>query len=207
MITCRHVLTAAHCFQQEDLINFVRPEDVRAIVGVSDITTATKNDKYKIEEIHTHPLYGTPNACSNDITILVLSRKVDNVQPICLGNENMCQPGGVAVVAGWGKTRTIPFSQQLLQTQITIQHPQICTMKFLEQFNSRVALCAGTEIGGADACQGDSGGPLIVSDEGICYLLGIISYGDECGKAYTPAVYTKVPAFKSWIESIAKDVC
>ena len=37
-------------------------------------------------------------------------------------------------------------------------------------------------------------------------LYGITSYGaNECGKAYTPGVYTRVTSFTDWINSVVGD--
>lgn len=57
-------------------------------------------------------------------------------------------------------------------------------------------LCAGdmTE-GGVDACQGDSGGPLVCNS----MLTGIVSWGNKCGLAGYPGVYTNVSQYSDWI--------
>jgi secreted trypsin-like serine protease len=61
-------------------------------------------------------------------------------------------------------------------------------------------VCAGYAEGGIDARQGDSGGPLVVGDT----LIGIVSFGDGCGKAGKPGVYTRVSAYTDDIEAQAK---
>lgn len=51
--------------------------------------------------------------------------------------------------------------------------------------------------------QGDSGGPLLIAKDGnpcVHYVVGITSFGKYCAAANTPAVYTRVSEFVSWIE-------
>lgn len=50
--------------------------------------------------------------------------------------------------------------------------------------------------------QGDSGGPLVVKDnKDTWYLLGIVSWGDNCGQKNKPGVYTQVTYYRHWIAS------
>ena len=48
---------------------------------------------------------------------------------------------------------------------------------------------------------GDSGGPLYCQSESEnFYLAGIISHGEGCARSDSPGVYTRVSAYKDWIE-------
>lgn len=60
--------------------------------------------------------------------------------------------------------------------------------------------CAGSLDEGIDACDGDSGGPLVCLNNGVHTLYGIISWGQHCGYANRPGVYTKVSYYTDWIQ-------
>lgn len=47
------------------------------------------------------------------------------------------------------------------------------------------------------------GGPLVFDDK----LIGILSFGEECGKSEVPGVYVKVSEYVPWIRSITKEGC
>lgn len=47
--------------------------------------------------------------------------------------------------------------------------------------------------------QGDSGGPLVCKSNGTHYVVGVVSWGDGCGKKYKPGVYASVSRFIDWI--------
>lgn len=92
---------------------------------------------------------------------------------------------------------------QLRQAEVKIISTAICNRR--QVYGGAVTpgmLCAGYLEGQVDACQGDSGGPLVhANSRGIWYLVGIVSWGDECGKPNKPGVYTRVTYYRNWINS------
>jgi secreted trypsin-like serine protease len=58
-------------------------------------------------------------------------------------------------------------------------------------------LCASAP--GKDSCQGDSGGPMVFQD-GPPVLVGIVSWGKECGSEEHPGVYVRVASYLDWID-------
>ena len=54
---------------------------------------------------------------------------------------------------------------------------------------------------GKSPCFGDSGGPLVCANgKNRAVITGIVSYGLECGREISPAVYTRVTHYLSWIQ-------
>lgn len=60
-------------------------------------------------------------------------------------------------------------------------------------------LCAGLANGGVDSCQGDSGGPLTAQSTAGRNVVGVVSFGYECGHPGYPGVYTRVARYADWI--------
>jgi hypothetical protein len=50
-----------------------------------------------------------------------------------------------------------------------------------------------------DTCNGDSGGPLAADVNGRRVLIGVTSWGGDCGDPEFPGVYAKVQAARDWI--------
>jgi len=68
--------------------------------------------------------------------------------------------------------------------------------------NTLSKVCAYNPAWHSDSCQGDSGSGLVVNTERGPVLVGLVSYGGECGDEDSPGVYSRVQLFKQWILSI-----
>ena len=119
-------------------------------------------------------------------------------------------------VTGWGKIsnndrfnlRNYELfgagSRTLQKVEVPVVNPEVCQETYTV-YNKDILLCAGG-VPGKDSCGGDSGGPLIYRTflDRPWYQIGIVSYGKRfCGSS-SPAVYTYVPHFISWIKKTLK---
>ncbi len=68
-------------------------------------------------------------------------------------------------------------------------------------------ICAGVIGEVRDSCYGDSGGPLMAKDpETDAYvLLGVVSWGYQCGHPGFPGIYSRVASFGDWIGQTIAD--
>nr|CAD7392187.1 unnamed protein product [Timema cristinae] len=115
----------------------------------------------------------------------------DKIQPIRLPtqDEELIE-GTMGTVTGWGVTKygDKVASHFLLQLSLPVMNEQQCNVhyKVFGGVTPRM-FCAGYSQGGGDVCQGESGGPLMADGE----LVGIVSWGVDCGKPEYPGVYTR----------------
>ena len=117
------------------------------------------------------------------------------------------------LIAGWGLTSDGGvFSAQLLQHAnggIPVLTDGACATRYASTgltYDPATMLCAGGEPtspaapdAANDTCQGDSGGPLVVDVTGRRVLVGVTSWGRDCGDPRYPGVYAKVSAGRDWI--------
>ncbi|XP_074531061.1 trypsin isoform X5 [Halichoeres trimaculatus] len=150
----------------------------------------------------THPLY---NESTNNADIMliklrapmVLNRYV-SLAPLPRQGTGVVE-GLVCRVSGWGYNQAgggqAPFTLR------TVSVPIVSTARCnsSESFNGNITanmICAGYKTGGRDACKGDSGGPLVCGGR----VYGVVSWGQGCGNAKYPGVYTAVSRFRRWID-------
>ncbi|KAF2902997.1 hypothetical protein ILUMI_03196 [Ignelater luminosus] len=149
-----------------------------------------------------HPDYTTSsNRPNNDIAILTLLFSLTagpTIGPISLPNVNEeISTGTSTVVSGWGTLTEGGSSPTQLQavTVYTVDRNE-CNVSYSGLITDKM-ICADVPEGGKDSCQGDSGGPLVAAGK----LVGIVSWGNGCGREGYPGVYTDVaaPAIRNFI--------
>ncbi|XP_054422709.1 transmembrane protease serine 11D-like, partial [Pteronotus mesoamericanus] len=191
------VLTAAHCFRSNS-----DPNRWTATFGIS---TIFPQERRRVNTILIHNNYN-PGTHENDIAVVRLDRPITfnkNIHMVCLpeATQNIL-PGSTAYVTGWGsETYGGNTVSDLEQGRVYIISNDVCNAPI--SYDGAVfpgMLCAGLPQGGVDACRGDSGGPLVQEDSRrLWFLVGIVSWGDQCGLADKPGVYTRVTAYRHWI--------
>ncbi|XP_043937505.1 chymotrypsin-like protease CTRL-1 [Protopterus annectens] len=187
------VVTAAHCN--------VNPYSHFVILGEYDRSSnAEPVQVLNIARAITHP-YWNPQTMNNDITLLRLASPAQinsRVSPVCLPNSNDVITSAITcITTGWGKTATATSPGKLQQVAVPIVSVAQCQAYWGSQITSAM-ICAGGAS--ASSCQGDSGGPLVCQKGDPWYLIGIVSWGTRDCNVRTPAMYTRVTMFRSWID-------
>ncbi|XP_036278201.1 transmembrane protease serine 11B-like protein isoform X1 [Pipistrellus kuhlii] len=199
LISDRYLVTAAHCFQKT-----LNPQNYTISFGTK--VTPPYMQHY-VQQIIIHEDY-IPGEHHDDIAVVMLTEKVlfrNDVHRVCLPEATQVfLPGEGVVVTGWGALSYNGKYPTILQkAPVKIIDTNTCNSK--EAYNGLVEdtmLCAGYMEGNIDACQGDSGGPLVYpNSRHIWYLVGVVSWGIECGKINKPGVYMRVTAYRNWIAS------
>ncbi|XP_068083831.1 trypsin-3 [Anabrus simplex] len=192
VIDAQWALTAAHCVYVA--------LDGSVTIRAGSSYRERGGSVHETEEIFVHPLYNSttvdydialikvasPFLLSNDIQVIPLPSQNDDVSE-----------GATAVVTGWGHTSEGGNDSVILQE---VYVPILSQTECQGLYDGKITdsmICAGYLDGGKDSCQDDSGGPLAV--EGI--LVGVVSWGNGCGRPLNPGVYARVSAVRDWISS------
>ncbi|KAM7143779.1 serine protease 48-like [Molossus nigricans] len=207
LISDRWILTAAHCIK----LNWI-PYLYTVWLGSITIHYSNKNVIHHVSQIVFHPQ--SPNITA-DIALLKLVSRVtftSFILPICLPNttKQLTIPGS-CWVTGWGESDKNEDTYQpptLQEAEVPIIDRQTCEYFYnpvsllvpgVEPVIKEDMICAGDSLKKKDSCMGDSGGPLSCHIDDVWTLIGIVSWGFECGK--TPGVYTNVTYYKKWIKA------
>ncbi|KAM4672685.1 transmembrane protease serine 11E-like [Amazona ochrocephala] len=202
VISNKWLVTAAHCFKG----GRTNPRRWTASFG---ILLRPPTQKKLVRRIVVHERYNSLGLNHEyDVAVVELASAIEftsDVHSVCLPEASHVFPDNSSCfVTGWGALENDGYSvNQLRQAEIKIISTATCNRR--EVYNGAITpgmLCAGYLQGKVDACQGDSGGPLVnANSRGIWYLVGIVSWGDECGKRNKPGVYTRVTYYRNWINS------
>jgi secreted trypsin-like serine protease len=177
-----------------------------------------------------HPGYkSTSPTHENDIALLRLNEDVRStpVKPLLRADGALESPPVKAIVTGWGRMREVDGDgidvltgkkadpeevepKHLMEVKIPLVGTNACKEAYKTStgvIDGRT-LCAGVDDGGKDSCQGDSGGPLVTMDRGgLWRQIGVVSWGEGCGRQGFPGIYSRVSAFGGWIrQTVGSDL-
>ncbi|RWS07233.1 Gly d Jun a 3-like protein [Dinothrombium tinctorium] len=202
----RWLITAAHCLYGRNL------KDIRGVLGITELNHkdgSTFITKFSKAYVHQAFSYTT---LENDIALLYTEKEIpfsSSINAICLPKHN-AEFSGKAIVSGWGVINEptkddeseSESSEKLKVLEINLYSDYDCRSLLGRKFKDLIMICAGFIKGTADACQGDSGGPLEKVIDKRSYLIGIVSFGEGCGRELLPGIYTEVSYFIPWILKI-----
>merc|ERR1719516_866087 len=193
LISCSHVLTAAHCTAGSSA------SSISVLVGEHRIDDNSFT-RVSLSKITDHPDYNS-NTLDNDYSILTLSSPVEfstTVAPACLPADNSKDfAGEMATVSGWGRLSSGGNQPTVLnEVDVTVQSNSQCMTAYGNSITSNM-ICAADA--GKDSCQGDSGGPLTTMENGKCAVIGVVSWGYGCAVDGFPGVYARVTEKMDWI--------
>ncbi|KAH3746872.1 transmembrane protease serine 3-like [Dreissena polymorpha] len=206
LVSDTYVVTAAHCF--EDLGTYATQWTIG--VGLQYHVSNSPNNVIHVSRVTPHERFNQ-RTNENDIAVIKLSKPIDLTGPYtraaCLPESSDQFVNDVCTVSGWGATYydpngRAPVTDQLEYVNLRTISNTDCTYYLGYGSIHPSNICAGaTSTGGQDACQGDSGGPLVCKRSNGWVLTGVVSWGDGCGKARRPGVYTRVTSFLDWVRS------
>lgn len=217
LLNKKWVLTAAHCVtgleQSPEKIQLKFDSEVLSGVKSQDGGPSRGGIYLNAKRVIVHEDYKEEPAPKNDVALIEVSGDVPSdivslVPPLATPQmeQELLGPDGDdpkdAIVIGWGMDAFSRFgrtSNYLHWTTVKMVRRTSCNAP--KSYNGRVdaaTYCAGRED--VDSCQGDSGGPLFALDRNReLVLIGVVSWGEGCGKNDKPGVYTRLPSFHKWI--------
>jgi trypsin len=188
------VLTAAHCMSTSVLgASPSQLRDLRVIAGRTDLVSS-QGKEIPVSSTWVNPRY---NSVTNagDFAVLTLASPLaaSSVLPMAAAGDPAYTPGTAATVYGWGDTTGDgDYARGLRASPVQVLQDATCAQAYpgggKGKYVAASMLCAGDPEGGHDACQGDSGGPLVAQGR----LIGLVSWGNGCGQAGSPGVYTRI---------------
>jgi hypothetical protein len=204
------LLTAAHCVSTDRAF--------RAYPGTDDLSQP--REQFSIKRIVVHPGFSSEKM-QNDLALIELNHPWSGeTAHLSFGLES--DPPGLSeidphgrmlgLVLGFGysfaesRDASTNSSSQLREVTVPYVNPARCSARYGEKVTD-AQICAGFERGGADACRGFSGAPLLAfTSHGCPYVVGIVSWGEECGRARGYGVYSRVSSYIDWIKSNVSDI-
>ena len=208
-----HVITAAHCVLDESSgYPQIGPTGGLFVVyGTDDshdpAAPASEVQSAGVDRRYLRRLGGS----EYDSAVLTLATPIDlsgsRAKPVALAAGPppagaFSDPGDDGTVTGFGTVGEEESTSRFLRAvAVPFVGDDACARAYGSELVAPVMLCAGAT--GRDSCQGDSGGPLVSGVGDARRLVGIVSFGQGCGRPGIPGVYTEVsePTTRAFLSS------
>ncbi|PZC82064.1 hypothetical protein B5X24_HaOG211154 [Helicoverpa armigera] len=205
VISEKFILTAGHCLSSSAV------GEVKYIaLGILKRTDPQELwQKYNVKRAIPHPEYKPPSKY-HDIALLETDKTITfsrDVLPACLHSSG--PPYNHLYATGWG---ALGHRRELADTLQAVNVSQYSEEECMKQYpvhrhlkhgyNHTIQMCYGDRDEPKDTCEGDSGGPLQADTKCAHTIVGVTSYGRQCGISAGSGIYTRVIYYVPWIESI-----
>ncbi|XP_063709983.1 chymotrypsin-1-like [Culicoides brevitarsis] len=198
-----YVITAAHCVKGKPIKNIFLYFDVLQFSDANSNSTLRKVIDVKIHEDFTLAEF------SNDIALLKLDVPLTFnkfIQPVVLPDPKIDVANKLLTLSGWGiYDKSLEGSNFLRYASARAMDKKKCK-RSLQKYNisSKRILCqTSIDFDDGPSCSGDSGGPVVLN--GTSVLVGIVSFGIDCGFGENTSYSMRVSDFMDWIKKNMKD--
>ncbi|OXU31797.1 hypothetical protein TSAR_009465 [Trichomalopsis sarcophagae] len=202
IISKEWLLTAAHCVER---INPDYESDYgeRSIYVRTGSTIRGKGELFEVAKIIVHEHFNSITM-DNDIALIKTAETIefdDQQKPISI-SDLIPKPGDEIEVAGFGKEgEDKPKPKTLKAAVLPVIDSTDCNTKYKKVYPYQRVIITDNMFcsfkKGEDTCHGDSGGPAVIDNQ----LVGIISWGYDCGASGLPGVYTLLRNYRKWISN------
>lgn len=188
------ILTAAHCL----------PDTDGTLVEMGSVNRDQMTYSEWTYQRFPHEEYDDLTV-ANDIALLKLPRPANgqNIATVELATEQLGSlEGETTRASGFGLTSNDgQVSDVLLKVNLNVISNQECNSFYGSIQETQICTVYLSQVG-ESTCEGDSGGPLSYADaSGTTHLVGITSFGSDRGcDADVPSAYTRVSAYRDWIQ-------
>jgi secreted trypsin-like serine protease len=189
LVAPRVAVSAAHCGIKENYV---------VIAGRRNLNSTSGGQTAVVSHVESGAY--NKDTLAGDYTVLLLDRpmafKTIDLEKPSVEFYTLDSPSHQLTIAGWGrKSFQGELANKLLRAPIKTKDFQDCKSHyaFLNYQVLDDMFCGTADKG--DACSGDSGGPVMENTQGDTYMLvGIVSWGLDCGQKIHPGIYVRVNA-------------
>lgn len=218
ILTPRHLITAAHCFQSRSLFGQLHPPLSYALIAERNPRASFNNTKHPAIFIHSVHLHKRFRRGSNDfrfdIAVIRLARPIPSrwSHPVTI----VPPPQSLTLVhaLGYGRTAELsPIPTRVQSAKVRVRDVDACARQersriatFLERDTMVCAVAKGwPNVADTDTCYGDSGGPLFLQGRPSGRQFAITSFSTgTCGQVGGRAYYGRLDRFERALRKVVR---